>query len=303
MVLRQLARGVLPAAAAAWRGRVQAWSHQHGGLSQHARAFFMYNDYNTGPKVPTAPEEQAAFLRQLNRSPDGPQARHEVVTLFESGRVAMTEANMCEYVRALASLDKLHGSRLAATLHQGALAQVGAAGSPATAAAAAQSALLAAPAASEDALGSARNPIVMKHADKSLYEQLWGLLRTAIACLVLVAGAAVLVDDRTGVAKQFLNSPELKPQKVGNTRFEDVKGVDEAKEELQEVVDYLRRPDSFTKLGGKLPKGVLLVGPPGALVPLNAALACVKRPDRFTKLGCKLPKGLISASGALQAPV
>ena len=45
--------------------------------------------------------------------------------------------------------------------------------------------------------------------------------------------------------------------------FDDVAGIDEAKEELQEVVEFLRSPGKFQKLGGRLPKGVLLVGPPG----------------------------------------
>jgi cell division protease FtsH len=45
--------------------------------------------------------------------------------------------------------------------------------------------------------------------------------------------------------------------------FADVAGVDEAKEELREVVEFLKTPDKFTKLGGKIPKGILLVGPPG----------------------------------------
>ncbi|MFH1091786.1 MAG: ATP-dependent zinc metalloprotease FtsH [Pseudomonadota bacterium] len=46
-------------------------------------------------------------------------------------------------------------------------------------------------------------------------------------------------------------------------RFGDVAGLDEAKEELEEVVEFLRKPQKYTRLGGKLPKGVLLVGPPG----------------------------------------
>ena len=45
--------------------------------------------------------------------------------------------------------------------------------------------------------------------------------------------------------------------------FKDVAGLDEAKEEVNEVVDFLKNPDKYTKLGGKIPKGVLLVGPPG----------------------------------------
>ncbi|MEO6203736.1 MAG: ATP-dependent metallopeptidase FtsH/Yme1/Tma family protein, partial [Nitrospirales bacterium] len=47
------------------------------------------------------------------------------------------------------------------------------------------------------------------------------------------------------------------------TRMSDVAGVDEAKVELMEVVEFLKTPEKFTKIGGRIPKGVLLVGPPG----------------------------------------
>jgi cell division protease FtsH len=45
--------------------------------------------------------------------------------------------------------------------------------------------------------------------------------------------------------------------------FDDVAGIDEAKEELEEIVEFLRNPQKFSRLGGKIPKGALLVGPPG----------------------------------------
>jgi ATP-dependent metalloprotease len=48
-----------------------------------------------------------------------------------------------------------------------------------------------------------------------------------------------------------------------NVKFADVQGVDEAKEELKEIVEFLKNPEKFTRIGGKLPKGILLYGPPG----------------------------------------
>ena len=55
----------------------------------------------------------------------------------------------------------------------------------------------------------------------------------------------------------------LLTEKVGRVTFDDVAGIDEAKVELEEIVEYLRDPQKFQRLGGKIPKGCLLVGPPG----------------------------------------
>jgi len=52
-------------------------------------------------------------------------------------------------------------------------------------------------------------------------------------------------------------------EKQNKVTFQDVAGIDEAKEELREIIEFLRDPQKFQKLGGKIPKGVLLVGPPG----------------------------------------
>jgi cell division protease FtsH len=61
-----------------------------------------------------------------------------------------------------------------------------------------------------------------------------------------------------GKSKAKLSSSQQK-----KVTFKDVAGVDEAKEELQEIIDFLREPQKFQKLGGRIPKGVLLMGPPG----------------------------------------
>jgi len=55
----------------------------------------------------------------------------------------------------------------------------------------------------------------------------------------------------------------LLTEKTGRVTFEDVAGIDEAKQELQEIVEFLKDPQKFQRLGGKIPKGCLLVGPPG----------------------------------------
>jgi len=56
---------------------------------------------------------------------------------------------------------------------------------------------------------------------------------------------------------------KLLTERHGRVTFDDVAGIDEAKEELEEIVEFLRNPQKFSRLGGKIPRGALLVGPPG----------------------------------------
>lgn len=80
---------------------------------------------------------------------------------------------------------------------------------------------------------------------------------------LLMIAFSVLIES-TGMLKNMRGShpSEAQPEKQ-TVRFSDVHGCDEAKDELQELVEFLLNPERFSSLGGKLPKGVLLVGPPG----------------------------------------
>ncbi len=91
----------------------------------------------------------------------------------------------------------------------------------------------------------------------------------SIAPVVLLIGVWIYFMNRMqgggrGGAMGFGKSrAKLLTEKQGRITFDDVAGIDEAKEELEEIVEFLRNPQKFSRLGGKIPKGALLVGPPG----------------------------------------
>lgn len=85
--------------------------------------------------------------------------------------------------------------------------------------------------------------------------------------LLLFVGIWVFLIRRMGRGPEFMSVGRSKAKILAEDQlevtFDDVAGVDEATEELKEIVEFLENPKKFTQLGGKLPKGVLLVGPPG----------------------------------------
>ncbi len=96
---------------------------------------------------------------------------------------------------------------------------------------------------------------------------LFGILISWFPMLLLI-GVWVFfmrqMQSGSGKAMGFGRSPaRMLSEKRGRITFKDVAGVDEAKEDLTEIVDFLKDPSKFQKLGGRIPRGVLLVGPPG----------------------------------------
>jgi len=87
---------------------------------------------------------------------------------------------------------------------------------------------------------------------------------SALALGLLFFGFAGLVLFRlvTGRVPTLEKARTIDPEQITVT-FKDVAGVDEAKDEVQEIVDFLREPQKFSAIGGRIPRGILLVGPPG----------------------------------------
>jgi len=108
-------------------------------------------------------------------------------------------------------------------------------------------------------------PVVAKAQEQSGFSS----FLLTIAPVILLIGVWIYMMNRMqgggkGGAMGFGKSKaKLLTEKHGRVTFDDVAGIDEAKEELEEIVEFLRNPQKFSRLGGKIPKGALLVGPPG----------------------------------------
>jgi cell division protease FtsH len=108
-------------------------------------------------------------------------------------------------------------------------------------------------------------PVTARAQEQSgLQSFLIGLLPFALLIGVWIYFMNRMQGGGKGGAMGFGKSKaKLLTEKHGRVTFDDVAGIDEAKEELEEIVEFLRNPQKFSRLGGKIPKGALLVGPPG----------------------------------------
>ncbi len=119
----------------------------------------------------------------------------------------------------------------------------------------------------ESAFGTGPNQIQIVVAAPSLWSNLWPILASVLPVLLLAGFFIFLMRQAQGAGNQAFTFGKSRARVFTGDKptvtFADVAGADESKQELQEVVEFLREPQKFASLGARIPKGVLLVGPPG----------------------------------------
>lgn len=203
----------------------------------HFQWNFSWKDYKAESALlaeanqdPLNAEKQAALLKQMNKHNPA-----KVLERVESGTYANNEATLREYVKALYKEDKLDNLALANVLQApNVLATTGG--------------------------GMGFNAPMRVRFERHKWENY-----LILAVVAGILGVVIMMESgRDSNPMPMFNVPSShKRINEGTVTFDDVKGCDEAKMELQEIVEYLRDPSKFQEAGARLPKGVLMCGPPG----------------------------------------
>ncbi|HEX3187690.1 MAG TPA: ATP-dependent zinc metalloprotease FtsH [Pyrinomonadaceae bacterium] len=111
------------------------------------------------------------------------------------------------------------------------------------------------------------HPRVPKVEEESSSSYIWPMLITWAPLLFIIAIWIFMLRQMQSGGNKALSFGKSRAKLLNNQQkrvtFKDVAGVEEAKEELQEIIEFLKEPQKFQKLGGRIPKGVLMMGPPG----------------------------------------
>ncbi len=139
---------------------------------------------------------------------------------------------------------------------------------------------------------AAKNVKIQAYTDDGKMDSVWGMLLSWFPILLFIGVYIFFMRQmqsgggRGGALGFGKSRARLLTEKTERVTFEDVAGIEEAKDELHELVDFLRDPQKYQRLGGKIPRGCLLVGPPGTGKTLLArAIAGEARVPFFTISG------------------
>lgn len=231
-----------------------------GGISRNMLA----NLEAAANRNPGSPTAQNAFYQVLLRA----NMPAIVVERYNSGRYAKNQAVDDAYAKALAMLsgNKTGAVAPAAAQNNSGLSNEQLQAVAQAVAARTHGASIAVSAPSSPAV--AKDGRIHVQLDQSIGDLIWKwgrfLLVFALCTYLSFTGMYALVESANSIRRPggSRGDAEVKAESQ-KARFADVHGCDEAKEELQELVEFLKNPGKFSTLGGKLPKGVLLVGPPG----------------------------------------
>lgn len=242
-----------------------------------SRGFATFNVYNAqrrgfGTSNGISRNQLASLEESANRNPSNPNAQNAFYQLllranmpailierYQSGRFATNPATDDAFRKAVA----MSGAKAAPAAHPAVHGNVAQNQWPTFD----QGIANAAVSGSQAGMGGKGEPIhvIVQESTRSVIFRWFKFLAIFIVVTYLCFAAVTILIETLSTFRRGPGAKQDSEVKAENqtTRFSDVHGCDEAKDELQEVVEFLKNPENFSDLGAKLPRGVLLVGPPG----------------------------------------